>query len=76
MFAEDKATTEWVFEDGVEPGEYEDGRKVKEWTAQEPGGGVEHKWYCADGPGLVLIEGVGGGPTEVEVLVDIVPVIP
>jgi hypothetical protein len=63
-------------EDGVEPGEYEDCRKAKEWTAQEPGGSVEHKWYCADGPGLVLIEGVGGGPTEVEVLVDIVPVLP
>ena len=63
-------------EDGVEPGEYEKCRKAKEWTAQEPGGSVEHKWYCADGPGLVLIEGVGGGPTEVEVLVDVSPALP
>lgn len=65
-------------EDGVEPGEYEDCRKAKEWTAQEPGGSVEHKWYCHDldqayGPGLVLIEGIGGGPTEVETLVEIDP---
>ena len=36
-------------------GEYEDCRKTKEWTALEPGGSVEHKWYCAGGPGLVLI---------------------
>ena len=63
-------------EDGVEPGEYEECRKAKEWTAQEPGGSVEHKWYCADGPGLVLIEGIGGGPTEVEVLVDVSPALP
>ena len=60
-------------EDGVEPGEYEECRKAKEWTAQEPGGSVEHKWYCADGPGLVLIEGVGGGRTELEVLVEVTP---
>ena len=49
--------------------DYSNCRKVKEWTALEPGGSVEHKWYCADGPGLVLIEGIGGGPTEQEVLV-------
>lgn len=49
--------------------DYANCRKVKEWTALEPGGSVEHKWYCADGPGLVLIEGIGGGPTEQEVLV-------
>ena len=59
-------------------GEYEDCRKTKEWTALEPGASVEHKWYCADGPGahgpgLVLIEGVGGGQTEVEELVSIFP---
>jgi hypothetical protein len=58
-------------EDGVEPGEYENCRKTKEWTALEPGGSVEHKWYCADGPGLVLIEGIGGGTTELEVLVEV-----
>ena len=62
-----------VVEDGVEDGEYENCRKAKEWTAQEPGGSVEHKWYCADGAGLVLIEGIGGGPTEVEVLVNVYP---
>lgn len=44
-------------------------RKVKEWNPFEHGGSVEHKWYCKDGDGLVLIEGVGGGPTEVEELV-------
>ena len=65
-----------VVEDGVEDGEYENCRKAKEWTAQEPGGSVEHKWYCADGAGLVLIEGIGGGPTEVEVLVEVDPVLP
>lgn len=63
-------------EDGVEPGEYEECRKAKEWTALEPGASVEHKWYCADGAGLVLIVGVGGGPTKVEVLVDISPALP
>lgn len=63
-------------EDGVEPGEYENCRKTKEWTALDPGASVEHKWYCADGPGLVLIEGVGGGPTELEVLVDVNPSLP
>jgi hypothetical protein len=58
------------------PGEdYENCRKVKEWTALEPGHSVEHKWYCA-GPGLVLIEGIGGGPTEVEELVEIFPELP
>ena len=63
-------------EDGVAPGDYENCRKTKEWTALEPGASVEHKWYCADGPGLVLIEGVGGGPTEFEILVDVNPPIP
>ena len=63
-------------EDGVEPGEYEECRESKEWTALEPGASVEHKWYCADGAGLVLIVGVGGGPTEVEVLVDVSPALP
>lgn len=60
-----------VVEGGIEPGEYEDCRKTKEWTALEPGASVEHKWYCADGEGLVLIEGIGGGPTEQEVLVGV-----
>jgi hypothetical protein len=63
-------------EDGLEPGEYEDCRKTKEWTALEPGASVEHKWYCADGDGLVLIEGIGGGPTGQEVLTDVDPVLP
>lgn len=63
-------------EDGVEPGEYENCRKTKEWTALEPGASVEHKWYCADGPGLVLIEGIGGGPTEYEVLTEVTPALP
>lgn len=44
-------------------------RKVKEWNPFEHGGSVEHKWYCKDGDGLVLIEGIGGGPTEIEELV-------
>jgi hypothetical protein len=57
-------------EDGIQPGEYQNCRKAKEWTALEPGGSVEHKWYCTDGTGLVLIEGIGGGPTEQEVLVE------
>jgi hypothetical protein len=65
-------------EDGVDPGEYDNCRKVKEWNPFEHGGSVEHKWYCHDqgedyGPGLVLIEGVGGGRTEVETLVEINP---
>ena len=49
--------------------DYANCRKVKEWNPYEPGESVEHKWYCADGPGLVLIEGIGGGPTEIEELV-------
>jgi hypothetical protein len=65
-------------DDGVAPGEYDNCRKVKEWNPFEHGGSVEHKWYCHDteqdyGPGLVLTEGVGGGPTEVETLVEIDP---
>ena len=53
-------------------GDYENCRTVKEWNPYEHGESVEHKIYCA-GPGLVLIEGIGGGPTEVEELVSIVP---
>jgi len=65
-------------EDGVAPGDYDNCRKVKEWNPFEHGGSVEHKWYCHVeeddyGPGLVLIEGVGGGPTEVETLTEIDP---
>ena len=68
-------------EGGMLPGEYENCRKVKEWNPLEHGESVEHKWYCHDsttenpdfGPGLVLIEGVGGGITEVETLIEIDP---
>jgi hypothetical protein len=65
-------------EDGVAPGDYENCRKVKEWNPFENGPSVEHKWYChvttqEYGPGLVLIEGVGGGVTEVETLIEIDP---
>jgi len=51
--------------------DYEMCRKVKEWNPFEHGGSVEHKWYCMDGRGLELIEGVGGGRTEVEELVSV-----
>lgn len=59
-------------EDGQFAAEYEDCRKVKEWTALEPGDSVEHKYYCAgiDAPGLVLINGLTGGPTESEILIE------
>ena len=50
-------------------------RKVKEWTALDPGSSVEHKWYCP-GPGLVLVEETGGGKTAVEELVSIDPALP
>lgn len=60
----------------VEDVDYDDCRKVKEWNPFEHGGSVEHKWYCADGDGLVLIEGIGGGPTEREVLVEVDPALP
>jgi len=60
----------------VEDEDYENCRKVKEWNPFEHGSSVEHKWYCADGPGLVLIEGIGGGPTEQEILVDVDPALP
>lgn len=60
----------------VEDEDYDNCRKVKEWNPFEHGSSVEHKWYCADGDGLVLIEGIGGGPTEQEVLVDVNPVLP
>ena len=68
-----KLSTSLSVEDGMEPGEYDECRKVKEWNPNEPGASVEHKWYCADGAGLVLIEGIGGGPTEVETLVEVGP---
>ena len=57
-------------ESGDFEGDYENCRKVKEWTALEPGGSVENKYYCAD-IGLILINGLGGGPTETEVLIEI-----
>ncbi|MCH9004268.1 MAG: hypothetical protein IH838_03160 [Proteobacteria bacterium] len=60
-------------EDGQFAAEYEDCRKVKEWTALEPGDSVEHKYYCPgiDGPGgLALINGLTGGPTESEILIE------
>jgi hypothetical protein len=61
-----------VIESGEFAGEYTSCRKVKEYTLLEPGASVEHKYYCAVGQaGLLLINGVGGGPTEVEVLVDV-----
>jgi hypothetical protein len=56
-------------------GDNDNCRKVKEWTAQDPGSSVEHKWYCS-GSGLVLIEGTGGGKTEIEELVGIDPALP
>lgn len=59
-------------EDAYPEEDYENCRKIKEWNPFEHGGSVEHKWYCS-GPGLVLIEGIGGGPTEVETLVEIDP---
>lgn len=68
-----KLETSLSVEDGVAPGEYENCRTVKEWTALEPGESVEHKTYCVGGNGLVLIEGLGGGRTEIEVLVHITP---
>jgi len=60
-------------EDGVLPGVYEECRKVKEWNPFEPGASVEQKWYCTGGNGLVLIKGIGGGPTESEVLMRVTP---
>lgn len=48
--------------------DYEACRKVKEWNPFDHGASIEHKWYCMDGPGLVLTESVGGGPTETEEL--------
>ncbi len=68
-----KLETSLSVEDGVDPGEYENCRTVKEWTALEPGESVEHKTYCVGGNGLVLIEGLGGGQTEIEVLVHVTP---
>ncbi len=68
-----KLDTSLSVEDGVDPGKYNNCRTVKEWTLLEPGESVEHKWYCADGPGLVLIEGLGGGQTEIEVLIYVTP---
>lgn len=56
-------------ESGYFAGDWENCRKVKEWTALEPGGSVEHKYYCP-GPGLLLINGLTGGPTESEVLME------
>ncbi len=65
-----KLSTSLSVDDGWGLGEYDECRKVKEWNPYEPGESVEHKWYCKGGNGLVLIEGIGGGPTEVETLVD------
>ena len=56
-------------ESGDFEGDWENCRKVKEWTALEPGGSVEHKYYCL-GLGLLLINGLTGGPTESEVLIE------
>jgi len=51
--------------------DYDECRKVKEWSPFEHGGSIEHKWYCRDGRGLELIEGIGGGVTTVEELVSV-----
>lgn len=56
-------------ESGDFEGDWENCRKVKEWTPLEPGGSVEHKYYCP-GLGLLLINGLTGGPTESEVLIE------
>ena len=57
-------------EEGEFEGDHDGCRKVKEWTALEPGASVEHKYYCED-EGLLLIKGIGGGPTETEVLIQV-----
>ena len=64
--AEDMAK---VLRMGAPLDDYENCRKIKEWNPLEHGESVEHKWYCPAGQGLVLIEGIGGGPTEIEDLV-------
>jgi len=43
--------------------------KTKEWTPLEPGS-IEHKYYCPE-DGLVLIEGVSGGPKVWVELIDV-----
>jgi hypothetical protein len=48
--------------------EYEACLKTKEWTPLERGA-IEHKYYCP-GDGLLLIEGVSGGPKVWTELVD------
>jgi len=63
------------YEESDFDGGYSGCRKVKEWTALEPGGSVEHKFYC-HGEGLLLINGVGGGPTEREILEEMIDVAP
>jgi hypothetical protein len=70
-----KAALSIEYEESEFEGDYSGCRKVKEWTALEPGGSVEHKFYC-NGVGLLLIEGVGGGPTESEILVEMIDVVP
>ena len=63
-----------VLDTGDFEGEYDACRRVKESTLLEPGGSVEHKFYCAlesGEAGLLLIHGIGGGPTEAEVLISV-----
>ena len=67
-----KLKTSLTVDEGDFAGEYENCRKVKEWNPYEPGASVEHKIYCADGAGLMLTEGVGGGVTERELLFRVV----
>ena len=54
----------------VEAGAFDDCLKTKEWSPLEHGA-IEHKFYCASGDGLLLIEEVSGGAKVWVELIDV-----
>jgi len=64
------ATVTLIFENQIDPDDYEGCLKTKEWTPLEPGA-IAHKYYCP-GVGLVLESELQGGTARSE-LVNISP---
>lgn len=56
----------------IELGEYAGCMKTKEWTPLERGS-IEHKYYCPEGGGLMLIEELKGKTVVVELIGDTLP---
>lgn len=63
------AHPELRLDDAFPPGEWEDCLVIKEWNDLE-GGSIEHKTYCPDADGLVLVEEHSGKLVRFELVED------